>query len=131
MLFSLNNSYTPSLQERRTKGQSITMVLDTKKSNFWSEEWLWFHTCFIMALYYKIQYVILQNARAILLQIAKKFITKCVRFFYKMRQFYYKMRQLIQNASILLQTATVITAVMTFITKCVSTITLNRRTKLD
>ena len=32
LLSSLNDSYTPSLQERRTEGHIMTMVLDTLKS---------------------------------------------------------------------------------------------------
>ena len=68
--------------------------------------------------------ILLQNATAIWLQNAQKFIAKCVRFFitkcdsfilkcdsyYKFRRFYYKMRQLLQN--------------VTFMTNCDSTILL-------
>ena len=54
-----------------------------------------------MAVYYKMQQMLLQNAAAVLLQ-------NVTEIYYKMRQvFYYKMRQLLQNA--------------TFITNCDST----------
>ena len=80
----------------------MTMVLDAKKPNFESPEWLWFLVWFIMALHYKMQHVLKQNETAILLQNAKK-------VYYKTRQdFYYKIQQLLQKA--------------TFITKCVGTI---------
>ena len=46
-----------------------------------------FHIWFIMALYYKMRQILLQNVKAILLQDATK-------VYYKMRQvFYYKIRQ--------------------------------------
>ena len=56
-----------------------------------------------MALYYKMQQILLQNVTAILLQ-------NMAKVYYKMHQvFYYKMRQLLQIATILLQNATLIT----------------------
>ena len=69
-----------------------------------------FHIWFIMALYYKMRQMLLQNATAILLQNATEVYYKmCQVFYYKMRQFYYKMGQLLQIATNLLQNATVIT----------------------
>ena len=85
-------------------GHKISMVLDTRKSNFGSQYWLRFHIQFIVTLDYKMQQILLQNATAILLQNATK-------VYYKIRQiFYYKMPQLLQNATI---------QYATFITKCV------------
>ena len=53
--------------------------------------------------------MILQNAKAILLQNATEVCYKIRQFFYyKMRQFYYKIRQLVQIAKTLLQNATFI-----------------------
>ena len=66
------------------------MVVDTKKSNFWNQQCLWFHFWSIMTLYYKIQ---------------QKFITKYVRCF-------------ITKCEVLLQNVTVITKFVDFITKC-------------
>ena len=56
-------------------GYSITMALDTKKSNLGSQEWLWFHT---MLLYYKMQQILY-------------YIKDGTKVYYKMHQvFYYK-----------------------------------------
>ena len=54
-------------------GNWITMsiVLDTKKSNFGGQQWLWFRICFIMTLYYKMRQI-LQNTKTILLRNATK-----------------------------------------------------------
>ena len=96
----------------------MSIVLDTRKSNFGSQQWLRFHIWFIMTLCCKMRHKIRQLFYS---KIRQKFITKCVSFFItkcdsfntkfdsynKMRQFYYKMQQLLQNA--------------TFVTKCVST----------
>ena len=46
----------------------MTMVIHKKKSVSRSQEWLWFHFEFILALYYKTRQMLLQNATAILLQ---------------------------------------------------------------
>ena len=78
------------------------MVLDAKKFNFRSQEWLSLKIRFIMTLYYKMRQILLQNATAILLQNPANVSYKMRQVFsYKMRQFKYKMRQLLQNASIL------------------------------
>ena len=66
---------------------SMSMVLDTKKSNFRNQQYLQFYIWFIMTLHYKMQQALLQNMTAVLLQNAKK-------FYYKMCQvFYYKLRK--------------------------------------
>ena len=69
------------------------MVLEIKKSNFGSHEWLQFPIWLIMTLYYKV--FLLQNA-TVLLQIATV-ITKYIDFIKKCDS-YYKMRRLLQNA---------------------------------
>ena len=94
----------------RDIGNSITITLDTRDSNFKNQQWFRFHICPIMILYYKIWQILLQNAATILLQNAKKLYCKTRQvFYYKMWQFYYNLRQLLQNVSILLQNATAIT----------------------
>ena len=45
----------------------MNMVLDTKKTIFTSQEWLWFHIWFIMTFYYKLQQILLQNTKDVLL----------------------------------------------------------------
>ena len=68
-----NCTHSPSKEERpRGIGNNMSMVLDTRKSNFMSQQWLQFHIWFIMTLYYKMR----QNA-SILLQNAS-FITECI-----------------------------------------------------
>ena len=122
LLLSLNDSYIPPSKKEglRDIKYSMTIVLDTNKSNFGSPEWLWFHTWFIMTLYYKIGQILLQSLTAILLQNATKVYYKMSQvFYYKMRQFYYKLPQLLQNAS----------NFETFYTKCVGTST--SKTVLD
>ena len=77
---------------------SMSMVLDMR-----------FHIWFIMTLHYKMQKILLQIVKAILLQnvtvcykCIRFFITKCDSFitncnsYYKLRQFYYKMQQLLR-----------------------------------
>ena len=44
----------------------MSMVLDTRESNFVNQQWLQFHIWFIMTLYYKMQQILLQNATTIL-----------------------------------------------------------------
>ena len=44
----------------------MTIILDTKKSNFGTQYWLWFHIWYIMTLYYKMRLILLQNAADIL-----------------------------------------------------------------
>ena len=61
----------------------MARVLDTKKSNFGTQEWLWLHIWFIMTLYDKVRQMLLENATAILFQNATV-ITKCD-VYYKMR----------------------------------------------
>ena len=70
------------------------MVLDIRKSNLGSQQWLRFHFGFIMTLNYTMRLILLRNATAVSLQNATKvyykmslvilllnatFITKCVR----------------------------------------------------
>ena len=52
----------------------MTVVLDTKKSNFWSQDRLWFHIWFIMTLYNKIQQILLQNKRVTVFYCKKKLL---------------------------------------------------------
>ena len=70
----------------RDIGYSMGMVLDTKKSVFGSQQRSRFYIWFIMTIYYKMRQLLLQNARAILLQNVKKV--------------YYNMRRLLSNASV-------------------------------
>ena len=111
----------------RNIGHNMRVVLDTKRSIFGSQHWLWFNIWFIMILYYKMRQIfknltaiLLQNATEVFLQNASGFlfqnvtvslqnathITKCVDFtvkcdtYYKMCWIYYKMRQLLQNVSV-------------------------------
>ena len=73
------------------------MVLNTRKSHYRRQQWLWFHVWFIMTLYYKMLHISLQNATIILSQNA-------VIVFDKIRQlFYYKIRQLLQNAMFIIK----------------------------
>ena len=81
----------------------MSIVLETKKSNFGNQQCLRFHIWFIITLYYKMRHILLQNETGSLLQ-------NVTTVHYKMDQLLcYKMRQLLQNVSILLQNATVIT----------------------
>ena len=101
-------------EELRNIGRSLSMVLDTKKSNFGKQQCLRFHIWFIVTLYYKMWQTLLLNLTAILLQNATKgllqnasgvllqnetVITKCLEFITKSNS-YYKMRCLAQNASV-------------------------------
>ena len=72
----------------------MAMIIDTKKSNFGSQEWVWFQIWFtIMTLCNKMRQIVLQNATAISLQNTTKVYYKIRHvFYYKMRQFYYKMQ---------------------------------------
>ena len=80
-------------EELRNIGHSARKVADTNTHNFGSQQWLRFHICLIMILYYKMWQILL-NAIVILLQNTKVYC--------KMRQvFYYKMRQLLQNATVI------------------------------
>ena len=81
------------------------MVLNTKKYNFGSQEWSWFHFWFIMAPYYKMRQILLQNATTILLHCGKSLLQNMPGF-------------LLQNVTVLLQNATFITKYIDFITKC-------------
>ena len=63
---------------------SMSTVLDTR-----------FHIWFIMTVYCKMRQILLQNAKAILLQNATEVYNKIRQvFYYKMELFYYRMRQL-------------------------------------
>ena len=92
--------HPPSTDEGlRDIGNNMKIVLDVRKSNFESQQWLRFHTWFIITLYYKI-WQILQNAKAVSLQMLQKFLTECVRFcitkcdsFITKCDFYYKRRR--------------------------------------
>ena len=77
-------------------GNSMSMVLDTKKFLFGSQHWLQFPISFIMTFYYR------QNPTDIVTKCFSFLIVECVRF-------------LLQNAKVLLQNAT-------FITKSVGTL---------
>ena len=68
-------------QRLRSIQHSMSMVLDTR-----------FHIWLIMAVYYKMRQILLQNARSILLQNTTGLYTKC--------DSYYKMRRLLQIACI-------------------------------
>ena len=103
LLFNLNDRYTPSLRERRTKGYWVQHGHGTRhKENIRSQQWLWFYISLIMTLYYKTRQILLQNVTTILLKNATKVYTK-------MRQFF-----LSQNATVSLQNPI-------FITKCLGT----------
>ena len=93
---------THSKKERlRGTGFSMTMILDTNKSNFGSQECLWFS--------YLVPYgILLQDATSIIMECDSYFITKCD-------------KSLLQNASgFLLQNKT-------FITKCAGTKVKDRK----
>ena len=74
------------------------MVIDTKKSNFWSQ-WLRFHLVHF-DIYYKIRRIFLENATDIIVKCDSYFITKHgKKFIIKFgRPFYYKRPQLLHNA---------------------------------
>ena len=60
--------HPPSRKEGLKKiGHSMNMVLDTKKTIFTRQEWLWFHIWFIMTFYYKMRQILLQNTKDVLL----------------------------------------------------------------
>ena len=65
-------------RERRDIKHKITMVQDTRKPNYGSQESSWFDIWFTMTLYYKMRQKLLQNANCILLQNTTK-------IYYKMR----------------------------------------------
>ena len=89
-----------------------------------SQQWLRFHICFILILYYKIGQILLYNATAILLQNATKgYYKMCQVFYFKMPEFCFKMQQLVQYV-------TVNTKCFDFITKCASTIIKDDITKI-
>ena len=79
-------------------GHSMSMVLNTKKSAFKSQQWF----AVSNLIHY---YTSLHNARDIITKCDNYFLTKCDKsllqnasgFDYKMRQFYYKMRRSLQN----------------------------------
>ena len=60
---------------------SMSMELDTRKPNFGSQQWLWFHIWFMMTLYYKIQQMLSQSVTAISLQNASN-------IYYNIRQIF-------------------------------------------
>ena len=61
---------------------NMSMVLDTRKCNFGSQKWLWFHIWFIITFYYKVRPTLLQIATVILLQNATKACRKMRELFY-------------------------------------------------
>ena len=77
----------------------MSLLLDTGKFNFASQQSLQFQIWFIMTLYYKMGQI-LSNATAILLQNVTKLVTKCVRFFITKCYSYYKLWRLLQNVSV-------------------------------
>ena len=82
----------------------MSMVQDTRKSNFMSVQWFRFHIWFIIILYYKMQQILLKKCSSI-------FITKCDKSLLQNVSSY-----LLQNVIVLLPT--VITKCVGFITKC-------------
>ena len=77
----------------RNSNHSMSMVLDTKKSNFGNQQFLRFHIWFIMARYYKnatpttcdnMRQGLLQNATVVTKR--ANFITKCDNY-YKIRRY--------------------------------------------
>lgn len=80
--------------EDKRQGYKMRLVLDTRKSNFGSQCWLWLYTWFIMTLHYRMRQILVQNAKAISLQKMSlhnvsgfslqnaSVITKCVRTVY-------------------------------------------------
>ena len=81
----------------------MRVVLDTKRSIFGSQHWLWFNIWFIMILYYKMRQIF-KNVTAILLQNATEvFLQNASGFLFQ------NVTVLLQNVSNLLQNATVIT----------------------
>ena len=74
----------------RTSGIKLAWY---QTQTFGNQQWLWFHICFIITLYYKMWQILIQNAIAILLQIATK-------VYYKMRLYFQKIRLLLRNASV-------------------------------
>lgn len=67
VLVQENNRNTASFEDKR-QGYKMSMVLDTRKSNFGSQRWLWLYTWFIMTLHYRMRQILVQNAKAISLQ---------------------------------------------------------------
>ena len=84
----------------RNIGTNISMILDTRKSRFVSQQWLQFHIWFIC---YRMRQILLQNVTT------------------NAAKVYYKLRQLLQNVSIWLENATVVT-------KCVAYYKMRRHT---
>ena len=54
---------------------NMRMVLDTQRSGFGSQQWLWFNIWFILTLYYKMWQMLLQNATGLLQNV--EVIKKC------------------------------------------------------
>lgn len=72
-LFSENNSNVPPSKDEgpSNTGNNMSLVLDTRKSNFVNQQWLQFHIWVIMTL--------LQNGTDIITKFDCYFITKCDR----------------------------------------------------
>lgn len=72
-LFSENNSNIPHSKDEgpSNTGNNMSLVLDTRKSNFVNQQWLQFHIWVIMTL--------LQNGTDIITKFDCYFITKCDR----------------------------------------------------
>ena len=83
----------------------MRIVLDTKRSIFGSQHWLWFNIWFIMILYYKMRQIF-KNVTAILLQNATEVFLQNASGF------------LFQNVTLSLQNATHITKCVDFTVKC-------------
>ena len=75
-------------------GHDMSMVLNTKKSIFRSQQSLQFHFGFILILYYKMRQILLQKASGFLLQNVTKV------YYTLLCQFCYKMQQLLQIVSV-------------------------------
>ena len=84
-------------RERRDIKHKISMVQDTRKPNYGSQESFWFHIWFTMTLYYKMRQKLLQNATLYFIaKYDKNLLQNALTF-------------LLQNITILLQNATVFT----------------------
>ena len=87
----------------------MSMVLDTKKSNFGNQQF----SRFIFGSFYKMRFIIkcirlyYKMWQLFYYKMLQRFMKKFFRFFLKSAAFYYKMQQLLQNPCMLLQNATV------------------------
>ena len=88
LAWEINKIHPNSKEEvSRDIGHKMSMVRNTRKSNFGSQHWLRIYVSFIMTLYYKMRQILLQNVRCILLQ-NTTVITKCDYFITKWDVYY-------------------------------------------